>query len=726
MQSVTINLYKHASVKVIINISYLMTFFITFPGDRIMSVAISFENMVYEDALTILSYASPYPVKITLQKEQQIPRNRKLSDIRTNLNHPLYRSQSVDALNGIPTESELSMSRRSTSAIRYDRRDSPQVKRTSKRNTFGENIIEESHGLSNSSSDVFDNTPTFSKVDALVHRENRDSGRLDFGASHESETDIHVDDSNHEKESDNAQQDNDAYMAVNGGFSDAFKNLTEEDKLDVLRLSYDDPDAITDSPFVGDNIEPTEVSEQKSAPVKPERKKKRSSTNSTPSHSDAECIGSPPLTPKDIVVDDVMNQELLPPTEAPPPIPIEAEEDIIQPERKTRSVTIEGGKITFEVMTPSKFDCENDKTLVDTSDLDASLNDRDTTLVARSPFVGRSDSPLGDEVEEDVIAPTQVQKDKSVPIVENVCIEKTKTKETLDNSEGREKSEIDFEKDILNLDMSLNFDADSILFKDSFPSRNTKETESGMAYDISVTELESMEEKVREDQISKLESGRGKGGIAFEVRDDYVNGETRTVNTNSVHRTASYDITSTHDRFIGRELSSNRPTSLKGPSKQDEGLGMFDWSGQRLVRSGSFTDIPQDDPVRDWTNKQILEDDDDNFEKRIKEDSKSPVLSPVTHDDLTSKTRDDSDSDSQCRSLSSSTSGEDIPNRIVFNTSTNGEDDGLGISPDNSPVKINPLADIRSDLISKAPEYNDSDQKITVELNSTLDTDMDC
>lgn len=35
-------------------------------GDRIMALTVCFESIVYEDALTILSYASPYPVELTL------------------------------------------------------------------------------------------------------------------------------------------------------------------------------------------------------------------------------------------------------------------------------------------------------------------------------------------------------------------------------------------------------------------------------------------------------------------------------------------------------------------------------------------------------------------------------------------------------------------------------------------------------------------------------------
>jgi len=35
-------------------------------GDKVLSLTISFDNMVYEDALTLLSYASPYPIKLVV------------------------------------------------------------------------------------------------------------------------------------------------------------------------------------------------------------------------------------------------------------------------------------------------------------------------------------------------------------------------------------------------------------------------------------------------------------------------------------------------------------------------------------------------------------------------------------------------------------------------------------------------------------------------------------
>lgn len=83
-------------------------------GDRIMSVTVSFANIVYEDALTILSYASPYDVQLELERipeksrtMQQSPSGSKrlgscsFSGGGQKLFHPLYRSQSIDDLTQI-------------------------------------------------------------------------------------------------------------------------------------------------------------------------------------------------------------------------------------------------------------------------------------------------------------------------------------------------------------------------------------------------------------------------------------------------------------------------------------------------------------------------------------------------------------------------------------------------------------------------------------------------
>lgn len=84
-------------------------------GDRIVGVTVSFAAMVYEDALTILSYASPYDVRLEIEKAPATstvslpPSSPKRlgasTSFRNNgqrrLFHPLYRSQSIDDLTQI-------------------------------------------------------------------------------------------------------------------------------------------------------------------------------------------------------------------------------------------------------------------------------------------------------------------------------------------------------------------------------------------------------------------------------------------------------------------------------------------------------------------------------------------------------------------------------------------------------------------------------------------------
>ncbi|KAF6037987.1 hypothetical protein EB796_003705 [Bugula neritina] len=72
-------------------------------GDRILSVRIEFGNMTYEDALTILSYAAPYPMTLELARgstplsQLSASPTKELHDITSEVYHPVYRSQSVGA-----------------------------------------------------------------------------------------------------------------------------------------------------------------------------------------------------------------------------------------------------------------------------------------------------------------------------------------------------------------------------------------------------------------------------------------------------------------------------------------------------------------------------------------------------------------------------------------------------------------------------------------------------
>ena len=71
-------------------------------GDRILDISVSCENMVYEDALHILSYASPYPVKLRIRRTTaNDPLDKPGKEVQSNLLHPLYRSSSMDDLSRI-------------------------------------------------------------------------------------------------------------------------------------------------------------------------------------------------------------------------------------------------------------------------------------------------------------------------------------------------------------------------------------------------------------------------------------------------------------------------------------------------------------------------------------------------------------------------------------------------------------------------------------------------
>ncbi|VDO40811.1 unnamed protein product, partial [Haemonchus placei] len=65
------------------------------PGDRIKSLTINFDNMVYEDALTLLSYASPYKVKFELERRVETPPPMDNDDTSGARIHPLFRSNTL-------------------------------------------------------------------------------------------------------------------------------------------------------------------------------------------------------------------------------------------------------------------------------------------------------------------------------------------------------------------------------------------------------------------------------------------------------------------------------------------------------------------------------------------------------------------------------------------------------------------------------------------------------
>ncbi|EFO98301.1 hypothetical protein CRE_21574 [Caenorhabditis remanei] len=65
-------------------------------GDKIKSLTINFENMVYEDAVTLLSYSSPYKVKLELERKLADNVSASESDDEKEMRyHPLFRSNTL-------------------------------------------------------------------------------------------------------------------------------------------------------------------------------------------------------------------------------------------------------------------------------------------------------------------------------------------------------------------------------------------------------------------------------------------------------------------------------------------------------------------------------------------------------------------------------------------------------------------------------------------------------
>lgn len=86
----------------------LVSFFnFFFSGDRIESIRISFRHMVFEDALTILSYASPYEVQLEVENGSSSRPSTLLRNKRTSVSpaericHPFYRSQSISDISQV-------------------------------------------------------------------------------------------------------------------------------------------------------------------------------------------------------------------------------------------------------------------------------------------------------------------------------------------------------------------------------------------------------------------------------------------------------------------------------------------------------------------------------------------------------------------------------------------------------------------------------------------------
>ena len=239
-----------------------------------------------------------------------------------------------------------------------------------------------------------------------------------------------------------------------------------------------------------------------------------------------------------------------------------------------------------------------------------------------------------------------------------------------------------------------------------------------------------------------------RAGVAFEVRDDVLTGRPVSIDiSRSRNSSASPSRTGARDR-MGRASSlrddddqdddqqqqqqQQRQGDAEDKENREEAL---DWSGKRLVRSGSFPEIPQDDSISDWTDKNKLNNDDDDNSTTTSGKRSTADTNPESDSEVEApRTLPDRDIFKARENLANMS---DLSNSISSSRSsspavTNGPAEGVvGVLPvtGGSGVK-NATIDLALSPSSPSAPTSDSNANsktaIGITLNASTEDDMDC
>ncbi|KAL5008777.1 hypothetical protein ScPMuIL_014358 [Solemya velum] len=722
-------------------------------GDRIKSVTISFENMVFEDALTILSYASPYPVKVALQKEKFF-KDRRLSDSSMQINHPIYRSQSLDALLKIGKE-PIFKPQRSLSEMRSSGRKSETIAERSPIENNSANHTPNSSDLDLSVPDSLTDSrsrPTSNTfVEVTVH-----STMATPVENHQHHADNEVstshmitDDIKHEmglppNPSPVPEANLELENEVDGDSSRVRKNSENTFKHDMdvfdgdIAVSYGAAMLMSTPKPTSQPPDELDSETNSNMPIKPIRTKKRASlSSSSPDESETSQLSSP-VSPSKV---------LLPPNE------IILESDI-QPSSVSLNLSEPDPAVEEEILVSRKSRkglAYTDEPALDISettdqktDMTVSISDISKTLVDYSISMSDLDStirPIADDidvepVEENVITAVKIDRDAQLGLAPPTRVQGT----AIDSDPVK-----DNENEIDNGGIQMrdpkttdeNFNTDKRIDEHSRNERPISEI-----FDIPMEEIQEMEIKIQTElrnsqTLRKSQPQPYKKGIAFEVRDDLVTGF--PLNTDEGVRGSVIRAISSDTNFQVDHLSSTSPIrggSLKQISTPDSDRHSYenplDWSGKRLVRSGSFSEIPQDSSTKDWTDHNaigtggvVLVDVKDNNTSEYDIDT-SEIFASGKH--LTNM----SDLSDSLRSDSSGSSGTSSPLPPLRKT-TNGNDTEMetviDLSTGKSPAKLSDMSTgiaIEKDKLEPVAVTVSTKDNYTVLLGTQSDDDADC
>lgn len=566
-----------------------------------MSVTIAYENIVYEDALTILSYASPYPVKVTLHKERAAIADPRLGSSEQ-LNHPLYRSQSMDALQRIQREHALKPKRTQSEMKSETRKESGKSKSKGDR---------KSKALSQSYSEYSGGVLPEVTSDVMVHALKEVQRLPAERSSHVQPSLVHSEKTPHIAQG--ATVRTESPLETKGKQR---KNVTETD-----HELADFVDHLEDKPVEKDHARlAANVSlSPKIPPSKPERKKKSSDSSLISVEMPANEVGEVEDMFHAVTAQTSLAGHLGGSRQ-------EVEEEPIIPVNAKRNVVIGSNNIEFTVTTTTSVG--NQETY------NTPPGSPDNRMNFVMPELKCPSAVAREEVQEDFIEASVVKKAaKSPPLARSAGHRDTSLEK------GTSKPPLD--------DMAL----ERLIAMNSFPPGTqgwagitAGGMQGGVPDDFLPPQLQpflnselsqrpaSHAKVTRQGNKSLMMQSSVKGGLAFEVRDDVITGKPINVEIRKsissidnsllggVHQKTPADQSSSGDRMVRanslRDGTKYHQHSLHNEFSDSRSEG-FGWSGTRLVRAGSFSEIPQNDSVSDWTDKNFLFDDDDSMSGKL-------------------------------------------------------------------------------------------------------------
>lgn len=690
-------------------------------GDRIVSVTIAYENIVYEDALTILSYASPYPVKVTVQKERAAGTD-SLSCSTEQLNHPLYRSQSLDALQLIGME-PLFRPKRTLSDLKSGLRKAGGDERSRTLSRTYPPPSSSAAGALDVSSDV------------MVHATEVVDGKVSPGGGSRPAQEVlsavrsaAVKSAPPAASSGSGGEEEDADGTQPGKKKSRLDTEAAREFASLMDQMLDGPSRRSgDEERVESRTAASTSTSPKTPPNKPERKKKPSSSSSVSLDDPAEFLsGEGGLEEPFQAVTAAAAVHALA-GRSQDFDPEEVEEDTIQPCLVKREVVIGSEMIEFTPTEPQE------------------VSERPPSPTGFGSF-GMSNhkrpaSPDLDPVEEELIEAARACRDAQAAPLPSSAQAGSYSEDG--EATHKEKKKKEKEKKPPLDDEEL----ERLIAMNAFPpgSQGWAGIKAGgkqggivddfMPKDVALQVLKGQHQEAHARSSSSSEaSSQGqrshRGGVAFEVRDDVLTGRPVSVDiSGSRNSSASSSRTGSLDRVPGlaSSLRDDHQQQLlqrqgQAEDKENRGEDGLDWSGKRLVRAGSFPEIPQDDSVSDWTDKNKLNDDDDNSTtsgKRSTADT-NPESDSELDPPRTLPGRDVFKARENLANMS------DLSNSISSSRSsspavTNGPADGVSA--------LSPGSGVKNATIEMPPATSDSNanaKTIGITFNTNAEDDMDC